>query len=46
VYADGTHIRGSHTYYAWDDGSGGGLKAPISLRRRLIIVRAGKSTLK
>ena len=46
VYADETYIASSHTTsYAWDDGSGAGLKAPISKGRRLIIVHAGNSTL-
>jgi len=31
VYTDGTYIHSSHTTsYAWDDGLGAGLKAPIS----------------
>jgi len=31
VYASETYIHRSHTTsYAWDDGSGAGLKAPIS----------------
>jgi len=31
VYADETYIHSSHTTsYAWDDGSGAGLNAPIS----------------
>jgi hypothetical protein len=46
VYTDETYIHSSHTTsYAWDDGSGAGLKAPISKGRRLIIVHAGNSTL-
>jgi hypothetical protein len=46
VYADETYIHSSHTTsYAWDEGSGAGLKAPISQRRRLIIVHAGNSPL-
>ena len=45
VYADETVIHSSHTAsYVWDDGSGAGLKAPISKGRRLIIVHAGYST--
>jgi len=45
VYADGTYIHSSHTTsYARDDGSGAGLKAPVSKGRRLIIVLAGNST--
>ena len=45
VYSDETYIHSSHTTsYAWDDGSGAGLKAPISKGRRLIIVHAGNST--
>src|SRR5215475_6428160 len=45
VYSDETYIHSSHTAsYAWDDGSGAGLKAPISKGRRLIIVHAGNST--
>ena len=39
------HIHSSHTTsYAWNDGSGAGLKAPASKGRRLIIVHAGNST--
>jgi len=46
VYADETYIHISHTTsYAWDDGSGAELKAPISKGRRLIIVHADNSTL-
>ena len=46
VYADETYTHSSHTTsYAWDDGSGAGLKAPISKVRHLIIVHAGNSTL-
>jgi len=30
VYADEMYIHSSHTSYAWDDGSGAGLKAPVS----------------
>jgi len=46
VYADETYIHSSHTTsYVWDDGSGAGLKAPISKGWRLIIVHAGNSTL-
>jgi len=46
VYADETYIHSSHTTsYAWDDGSGAGLKAPISKGRHLIIIHAGNSTL-
>ena len=46
VYADETYIRISHTTsYAWDDGSGAVVKAPIYKGRRLIIVHAGTSTL-
>jgi hypothetical protein len=46
VYTDETYIHSSHTTsYAWDDGSGGGLKAPISKGQHLVIVHAGKSTL-
>ena len=45
VYADETYIHSSHTTsYAWDDGSGAGLKAPLSNGRRLIIVHAGNNT--
>jgi hypothetical protein len=45
VYADETYIHSSHTtFYAWDDGSGAGLKAPLSKGRRLITVHAGNST--
>ena len=44
VYAEETYIYSSHTTsYAWDDGSGAGLKAPVS-KGRLIIVHAGNST--
>jgi len=44
VYADETYIHSSHiTFYAWDDGSGAGLKAPLS-KGRLITVHAGNST--
>ena len=40
------YIHSSHTTsYVWDDGSGAGLKAPISKGRHLIIVHAGNSTL-
>ena len=40
------HIHNSHkASYAWDDGPGAGLKAPISKGRRLIIVHAGNNTL-
>jgi hypothetical protein len=46
VYADKTYMHNSYTTsYAWDDGSGAGLKAPLSKGRRLIIVHAGNSTL-
>ena len=46
AYADETYIHSSYTTsYAWDVGSGAGLKAPISKGRRLIIVHAGNSTL-
>jgi len=46
VYADETYIHSSYTAsYAWDDGSGAGLKDPLSKGRRLIIVYAGNSTL-
>jgi len=46
MYADEPIIHSSHTtYYAWDDRSGAGLKAPISKGRDLIIFHAGKSTL-
>ena len=46
VYADETYIHSSHTTsYAWDDGSGAGLKAPISKGQHLIIIHAGNSTL-
>jgi len=45
VYADETYIHSSHTSYAWADGSGAGLEAPISKGRRLTIVRADNSTL-
>jgi len=45
-YTCETYIHSSHTTsYAWDDGSGAGLKAPISKGRRLIFVHAGNSTL-
>ena len=45
MYADETYIQRSHTTsYAWDDGPGAGLKAPIS-KGRLIIVHVGNSTL-
>jgi hypothetical protein len=45
VYVDETYIHSSHTTsYAWDDGSGARLKAPIS-KERLIITHAGNSTL-
>jgi len=45
VNADETYIHSSHTTsYAWDDGSGAGLKAPVSKARCLIIVHAGNST--
>ena len=45
VYADETYVHSSHTAsYAWDDGSGAGLKAPVSKGRHLIIVHAGNST--
>jgi len=45
VYVDETYIHSSHTTsYAWDDGSGAGLKAPISTGC-LIIIHAGNSTL-
>ena len=46
VYAEEMCIHSSHTTsYVWDDGSGAGLKAPVSKGRRLIIVHAGNSTL-
>jgi len=46
VYADETYLHSSHTTsYVWDDGSGTGLKAPISKGRCLIIIYAGNSTL-
>ena len=44
VYAGETYIHCSHTSYTWDDGSGAGLKAPVSKGRRLIIVHTGNST--
>jgi hypothetical protein len=41
MYADETYLHSSHTtFYAWDDGSGAGLKAPISKGRRLIIYQS------
>ena len=44
VYAEETYLHSSHTTsYAWDDGSGADLKAPISKGRCLIIVHTGKS---
>jgi len=46
VYADETYIHSPYrASYAWDDGWGAGLKAPLSKGRRLIIVHAGNSTL-
>jgi len=45
VYEDETYTHSSHTTsYAWDDGLGAELKAPVSKGRRLIIVHAGNST--
>jgi len=44
VYAGETYIHCSHTTsYTWDDGSGAGLKDPVS-KGRLIIVHIGNST--
>jgi len=44
VYVDETYVHSSHTTsYAWDDGSGAGMKAPIS-KGHLITVHAGNST--
>jgi hypothetical protein len=46
VYANETYIHSSHTIsYAWDDGSGARLKAPISKGQRIIIVHADNSRL-
>ena len=45
VYAGETYIHCSHTTsYTWEDGSGAGLKAPVSKGRHLIIVHTGNST--
>jgi len=47
VYADETYIHSSHkTSYEWGDGSGAGLKAPISKGRHLIIAHAGNKHIK
>jgi len=44
VYAGETYINCLHTTsYTWDDGSGAGLKAPVSKGRRLIMVHTGNS---
>ena len=46
MYVDETYTHISPTKsYAWDDGSGARLKAPVSNGRRLIVVHAGNSTL-
>jgi hypothetical protein len=46
VYADEPIIHSSHTtYYAWDDRSGAGLKAPVSKGRHLFIVHADNNCL-
>jgi len=46
VYADETYITPPNTIAcAWDDGTGAGLKAPVSKGRRLILFHAGISTL-
>jgi len=46
VYTDETSTHSScTTSHVWDDGSGAGLKAPISKGQCLIIIHAGNSTL-
>jgi len=45
VYAGETYIHCSHTTsYTWDNGSGAGLKDPVTKGRCLIIVHTGNST--
>jgi hypothetical protein len=44
VYTNETYIHSSHTTpHEWNDGSGAGLKAPISKGQRLIIIHAGNT---